>query len=349
MDAPRYPCKSIHSLKALSLALGEPVELLLSLAKRSSNLYRHVPQTKKDGSVRHTYDAHEPLKKVQRKIVDKFLARVRYPDYLHGGIKDPNSRRSIYSNARIHGKAKTILLQDIKDFFPSIGVQHVQQIFSGLFGFSDEVAQVLALLTTRHGVVPQGASTSGYLANLVFWDTEPALVARLHARGLKYSRFADDITISAMTTLERSALTGLVAAVTDMLAKKGCQQKRTKLHIRKRGQSLLAKPKVEAGYEPLTVTGLSVFNEAPGLPKAERKAIRAAVKQAEDQASQGASWAQLEPTFRSVMGRVGRLIACGHPDGERYKLRLKALKTRCQVPLLDRYAAAATGADVPVV
>ena len=161
---------------------------------------------------------------------------------------------------------------------------------------------------------------------------------------LKYSRFADDITISAMTTLERSALTGLVAAVTDMLAKKGCQQKRSKLHIRQRGQTLMAK----VGYEPLTVTGLSIFNEVPGLPKAERKAIRAAVKQAEDQVSQGASWAQLEPTFRSVMGRVGRLIACGHPDGERYKLRLKALKARCQVPLLDRYAAATTGADVPV-
>ncbi|MEC6341521.1 reverse transcriptase family protein [Pseudomonas aeruginosa] len=335
MDAPRYPFKPIHSLKALSLALGESVELLQSLAKRSSNLYRHVPQTKKDGSVRDTYDAYEPLKAIQRKIVDRFLVRVRYPDYLHGGIKDPNAPRSIYSNARIHGKAKTILLQDIKDFFPSIGVEHVQQIFSGLFGFSDEVAQLLALLTTREGVVPQGASTSGYLVNLVFWDDEPALVARLRARGFQYSRFADDITISAMTHLERPVLTELVAAVTDMLAKKGCQQKRSKLHVRKRGQTILAK----AEFESLTVTGLSIFNESPGLPKAERKAIRAAVKQAEDQASQGASWAELEPTIRRVMGHVGRLIACGHPDGERYKLRLKALKARCQVPLLERYAA----------
>lgn len=52
-------------------------------------------------------------------------------------------------------------------------------------------------------------------------------------------------------------------------------------------------------------TGLSVFNEILGLPKAERKTIRAAVKQAEEQASQGASWGQLEPTFRRVMGYVG--------------------------------------------
>lgn len=103
----------------------------------------------------------------------------------------------------------------------------------------------------------------------------------------------------------------------------------------------------KVGYEPLTVTGLSVFNEVPSLPKAERKAIREAVKQAEDQASQGARWAELEPKFRSLMGRVGRLIACGHPDGERYKLRLKALKTRCQEALLERYAAAKSGVDIP--
>ncbi|MAQ51677.1 MAG: RNA-directed DNA polymerase [Pseudomonas sp.] len=325
MDAPRYPYKPIYSLKALSLALGEPVELLKSLAKRSSSLYRHVPQTKKDGSVRDTYDAHQPLKAIQRKIVDKFLARVRYPDYLHGGIKDPSSPRSIYSNALTHGKAKTILLQDIKDFFPSIRVQHVEHIFTGLFGFSEEVAQLLALLTTRNGVIPQGASTSGYLANLVFWDIEPTLVSRLNLRGLKYSRFADDITISAMMPLDGLVLTELVGAVTVMLAKKGCQQKRSKLHVRKRGQTIQAK----AGFEALTITGLSVFNAAPSLTKAERKAIRAAVKQVEDQATQGGSWGQLEPTFRSVMGRVGRLIACGHPDGERYKQRLKSVQEHC--------------------
>lgn len=336
MDAPLYPFKPIYSLKALSLALSEPAELLESLAKRSSNLYRHVPQTKKDGTLRDTYDAYEPLKAIQRKIVDRLLSRVRFPGYLHGGIKDPLKRRSIYSNAYIHGRAKCVVLQDIKDFFPSIKTQHVQQLFVGLFGFSKEVASVLALLTTRHGVVPQGASSSSYLANLVFWDIEPALVAKLNAQGLSYSRFADDITITSIKQLDPSELTSIVSAVTNMLAQKGCYQKRSKLHIRKRGQTVLSKN----GLEPLTVTGLTIFNEVPGIPKAERKAIRAAVKQLEDQSTQGAIWAQLEPSVRSAMGRVGRLIACAHPDGERLKLRLHALKARSQVALIDRYIVA---------
>lgn len=333
MDAPRYPHKPIYSINALSLALGESIESLQSLASNSSKLYRHVPQTKRDGSVRDTYDAYDPLKSIQRKIVDRLLAQVKYPKYLHGGIRDIKDRRSIYSNAQVHGKAKTVVLQDIKDFFPSIKKQHVKNIFLGLFNFSDDVSELLSQLTTRDGVVPQGASTSGYLANLVFWDNEPALVASLNEKGFSYSRFADDITISTMNSLDRTALTEVVSKITQMLAQKGCQQKRSKLHVRKRGQAVL----VKAAYKPLTVTGLSIFNVAPNLPKSERKAIRTAIKQLEDQAYQSATWIELEPIYRRVMGRVGRLVACGHPDGERYKRRLKHLKEQLQIPLMDRY------------
>ncbi|MCY7264484.1 reverse transcriptase family protein [Pseudomonas protegens] len=336
MEAPHYPFKPIYSLRALSLTLGESVDLLESLAKRSSNLYRHVPQTKKDGTPRDTYDAYEPLKAIQRKIVDRLLARVRFPAYLHGGIKDQVQPRSIYSNARVHGRAHCVVLQDIKDFFPSIKTQNVQQLFVGLFGFSKEVADILALLTTRNGVVPQGASSSSYLANLVFWDIEPTLVAKLNAQGFNYSRFADDITITSIKQCAPSALTGIVSAVTNMLSQRGCYQKRSKLHVRKRGQTVLSKN----GFEPLTITGLTIFNTVPGIPKVERKAIRAMVKQLEDQATQGATWIKLEPFVRSAMGRVGRLIASGHPDGQRLKQRLHALKAHSQVALIDRYTTA---------
>lgn len=333
MEAPHYPFKPIFSLKALSLTLGEPVELLESLAKRSSNLYRHVPQTKKDGTPRDTYDACEPLKAIQRKIVDRLLARVRFPAYLHGGIKDSVQPRSIYSNARVHGRAQYIVLQDIKDFFPSIKTKHIKQLFVGLFRFSEEVATILALLTTRNGVVPQGASSSSYLANLLFWDIEPKLVAKLNVQGFNYSRFADDITITSIRQDAPSALTGIVSAVTHMLSQRGCYQKRSKMHVRKRGQTVFSKN----GFEPLTITGLTIFNVAPGIPKVERKAIRAMVKQLEDQAAQGSTWAQLEPSVRSAMGRVGRLIASGHPDGQRLKQRLHALKAHSQLVLPDSY------------
>lgn len=336
MDAPFYPHRPIHSINALARALGEPVERLLALAQRSSRLYRYVPQTKKDGiTPRHTYDAHEPLKTIQRKIVDRILSKVAFPGYLHGGIRDPKLPRSIYSNARVHTGAKTVILQDIADFFPSITNEHIHRLFLGLFRFSADVASLLANLVTREGQVPQGASTSSYLANLVFWDIEPALVTRFKSEGLAYSRFADDITVSSKTRISATATTQVIASVTWMLGQKGCLQKRSKLHVRKRGQALITGDKADA----VTVTGLVVDGPIPALPKKDRLAIRAAVKQLEDRldGKHGHLSTEDEKEVRRVMGRIGRLIACGHPEGQRLKARVRVLLTRS--PLLERYAA----------
>lgn len=345
MDAPFYPHSPIHSISALSRALGEPVERLLALAQRSSRLYRYVPQTKKDGiTPRHTYDAHEPLKTIQRKIVDRMLSKVTFPAYLHGGIRDPKLPRSIYSNARVHTGAKTVILQDIADFFPSITSDHIQRLFVGLFRFSADVATLLANLVTREGQVPQGASTSSYLANLVFWDIEPALVTRFKAQGMAYSRFADDITVSSKARIDHATTTQVIASVTWMLGQKGCLQKRSKLHVRKRGQALISGEKAEA----VTVTGLVVDKTIPALPKKARLAIRAAVKQLEDRVNgyPGQLSYEDEKEMRRVMGRIGRLIACGHPEGKRLKARVRALVTRA--PLLEQYADAEFQAQLVV-
>ena len=334
MEAPLYPHRPIYSLKALSLALAEPEALLVAIAKRSSNLYRYVPQKKRDGSPRDTFDAFEPLKAIQRKIVDRILIKVKYPVYLHGGIRDVAQPRSIYSNARSHAGSKSIILQDIKNFFPSITTAHVEDIFSGFFGFSSEVSSLLAALTTRAGQVPQGASTSSYLANLVFWNVEPALVKQLGSEGLAYSRFADDITVSSKSEILPEAKSRIISAVTWMLSQKGCQQKRSKLHIRRRGHSLLDVSEPGA----VTVTGLTVDRASPGIPKDERRLIRAMVRRIELQAAAepGPLSIDLEREVRRLMGKVGRLIACGHPDGLRFKARLRTLLVR--VPVLERYA-----------
>lgn len=333
MDAPKYPFKPIHSLRALALALGESESLLVRLAARAGGMYRSVPQKKKNGDKRETFDAHEPLKRVQRKIVDRILAKVYFPKYLHGGVRDIVSPRSIYSNARIHGGAQYIILQDIKNFYPSISIQQVRSIFGGLCGFSDEVVGQLASLTTLEGGVPQGASTSGYLANLVFWDVEPRVVSSLEQSGFSYSRFADDITISSVREPKPEELTAVISTITGMLASKGCIQKRAKLHIRERGQSI----QQAHTFQPLTVTGLSVFNPRPGLSKDERKKIRSAVHAVESLSSTGAEWTTVEPAYRRAMGRVGRLLACQHPDGVRLKARLAAVKNGHQVALLEKY------------
>jgi hypothetical protein len=343
MEAPSYPFKPIHSAQALALALGESEVLLERLAVRANRMYRYVPQEKKGkpGETRDTYDAYEPLKRVQRKLVDRILSRAIFPGYLHGGIRDLKSPRSIHSNAAVHAGARFIILQDIRNFYPSISKYHVEALFSGLFGFGSTVSALLAAICSREGNTPQGASTSGYIANLLFWDVEPKIAQDLLDQGFGYSRFADDITISCGHEPSSDELSSIVSKVTGMLASKGCHQKRTKLHMRLRGQGIKSHNNT---FQPVTVTGLSVFNSAPGLTKLERKRIRSAVRALEIVSKSTSDWATLQLQYHRAIGRVGRLLACGHPDGKTLKDRLNAVKRSYQIPAIERYTQTLTSA-----
>jgi hypothetical protein len=333
MNHAQYKRKKIYSFKSLGLMLGEKPDLLLKLAASCNQLYREVLQEKKDKSVRVTFDAFEPLKKVQRKIVDRLLVHVQYPNYLHGGIKDFNRPRSAFSNAKEHVSAQSIALQDITNFFPSITIDKVRDIFLGFFGFGRGVSEVLALLVTKDGFVPQGASTSSYIANLVFWDAEPELVSWVHSKGFAYTRFADDITISSKGRLVNSEWSDVISKVTGMLARKGFKQKRTKLHVLKKGQVITRDGK----HEPVVVTGLGISGPSTGVVKAERNRIRAAVRQFEIAVEMGKNFEEVSYLYHSAMGRVGRMLACAQPAGLEFKKRLNEAKNKAGVPLIEKY------------
>lgn len=334
MEYPLYPHRPIHNLNSLALLLGEPLSLLIKLARNSDKLYRKVPQVKKDGTTRETFDASEPLKSIQRKVVDRLLVKVLFPNYLHGGIRDINSPRSVYSNVKTHVGARSIILQDIKNFFPSITLERVLSVFKGLMGFSDAVSNVLARLVTRYGAVPQGASTSSYIANLVFWDVEPRLVAWIRNQKMAYSRFADDITISSFDMISDDLKTEVVRRVTGMLAAKGFAQKRQKLHVLKRGQAITKANQSEAAV----ITGLSVAGPRPGVTKEERKKIRSAVKEFETLALMNPDSDRLKELYNRAMGRIGRLLACGQSDGFALKQRMNIAFEKTKKSIFVKHA-----------
>jgi hypothetical protein len=333
MNTARYKRKPVYTIKSLGLMLGEKPELLLKLSLSCNQLYREVLQEKKDKSVRVTYDAFEPLKKIQRKLVDRLFVFVDYPSYLHGGIKDFHSPRSPLSNAKEHVSAQSVALQDITNFFPSITIDKVEMIFEVFFGFGRAVSKILALIVTKDGCVPQGASTSSYIANLVFWDVEPRLVDWVHERDLAYTRFADDITISSRKRLANSQWAEVISKVTGMLASKGFKQKRTKMHVLKKGQAVTHGGKNES----LVVTGLGISGRSAGVVKAERNRIKAAVRQFEIKVESGKTFEEVSHLYYSAMGRVGRMLACGQPIGLELKQRLNDAKKRAQVSLVERY------------
>ncbi len=306
----QYLHAPIGSIKALGRALRVGPARLRALANRAESLYREVPQTKKDGSIRLTYDARPPLKAVQHRINTRLFSAVRYPAYLHGGIRVPESPRDPHSNARPHSQAYALVLEDIADCFPSIRAMDIRDMWLRLFRFPEEVADCLTSLTTLTGFLPQGAKTSTYIANLAFWDVEPPIVQRLTRMGLQYTRYIDDITVSSSEDLGRDEKTYAISQIYGMLAAKGCRPKRSKHEVRKRGQRL-------------QVTGLVINGKSPAISSPERRRIRAAVYELEVLADSGAHASELREKLGRVRGRVNRLARTGHSSAESLHKRIE--------------------------
>lgn len=306
--------RPIASIGSLSLALSLPEKLILNIAQKSQELYREVPQKKKDGTLRITYDARKPLKLIHEQINKKILRKIKFPPYLHGGIRDRNNPRSPFSNAAAHSNSKILILEDIRDFFPSVTVRNVFDIWCRKLRFSPEVAEMLTLLTTYQEVVPQGAKTSSYLTNLAFWDIEASLVTRLQNLGLSYSRFVDDICVSSTSNITLETKTEAIRLIYGMLAAKGFKPKRSKHQILKAGQRM-------------EVTGLVVNGSRPTISKPERKRIRAAVHSLHKAVSYGGIDDQTLHQYRSASGRVGRLTICGCSESSSLKSMLDEISS----------------------
>ena len=120
--------------------------------------------------------------------------------------------RSIVTNAEIHKNQNYILNIDLKDFFPSITQARVwKRLQLKPFNFSDKIASIFAGLccmketikdengkeSVRY-VLPQGAPTSPIITNMICDTLDHRLAGVAKRFGLRYSRYADDITFSSM-------------------------------------------------------------------------------------------------------------------------------------------------------
>jgi Reverse transcriptase (RNA-dependent DNA polymerase) len=305
----KYPNEPVRSLKALAAALRVPIGDLQRMASIANSQYRNAkPVTKADGTIRQTYDAFKELKKIQKAIQRQLLEKVEYPNYLTGSLKGRDARR----NAEIHAGASITVCEDVEKFFPSTTSELVNTIWLKFFGFSSDVADLLTKLTTKGGALPQGAVTSSYLANLAFWDREPAFHAALQAKGIMYSRYVDDITISSKRALSNVELQKLIAQILGMMKACGFKAKRSKQEIQR-------------GNSPMYATKLMV-NVRAALPTSERKAIRAAVYQLEERLAGSSEPATLSSELNSVAGRVGRLKQMHPTKGNALKKRVDIMR-----------------------
>jgi len=306
----------IANLDALASTLSIPTRELLSLSSSIDSLWLPGKKLRKaNGDVRQTSDARLPLKIIHERIKNRLLKKVDYPYYLLGGIHDSLTPRDYARHSQIHAGKTILISEDIANFFPSTTAKTIRSAWQRVFNFHPEIAEILTKLTTHNDSLPQGWKTSTYLANLVFWDREPFLVERFEKRGLSYSRFMDDITVSSRSRLRNSEKEFVVSEIYTMLLSKGYSLKRSKHRIASCGHRM-------------QVTGLNVNGCRPSMPKEERKKIRSMVHTCEARYERDGTTEEYERLWNTTSGKVGTLTRFHKSLGGKLRERMRRIKPK---------------------
>jgi hypothetical protein len=183
--------------------------------------------------------------------------------------------------AQRHVGHDVVLRVDLQAFFTSVFGARVIGILRTA-GYPEEVSRTLAALCThrtpsdvlataanhdpldharlRTPHLPQGAPTSGALANLAAYRLDVRVAGLASKLGVTYSRYADDLVLSGDRELARAAPT-LVARLAAIAAEEGFS-----LNFRK--------TRVMTQSARQRITGI-VVNEKLGAPRAEVERLRA--------------------------------------------------------------------------
>lgn len=198
------------SVEAISVAFGISTKLIGAMATRQHPYYRQFQIPKRSGGQRIILAPKRFLKVVQRFILGAILERAEFPDYVMGFVPE----RGIITNCAPHVGAKYLLNVDLENFFPSIHIGMIENIFRS-FGYQDTVARVLAGLCTFAGRLPQGAPTSPLLANLAFSRADKEISSLCKITGVLYTRYADDLSFSSDKPIGTDFLDKIRRIVTD--------------------------------------------------------------------------------------------------------------------------------------
>lgn len=120
------------------------------------------------------------------------LNKIKQPSYLFS----PRRKRSQRDNAVHHQGQDQYLTLDLKQFYPSTTSQMVKRWFCDYLGMYEDVAGLLTHLCTIDGKVSFGSPVTPVLCSLIHRPMFDEIAAICDARGLRYSVWVDDLTIS---------------------------------------------------------------------------------------------------------------------------------------------------------
>ena len=240
------------SVRTISTLFGVSAEFIGAIRRAPLRYYRKF-SIKKGKKTREIHAPRVALKVIQRWIGAHIAAAIELPDCVFGFVPG----RSVAAAADVHCDAKWVYSLDLRDFFPSVSETRVHEALTQI-GYSNGASNLVTRLCTLHGGLPQGSPASPPLSNIVFRDTDGVLRNIAIARGVRYSRYADDLVFSGI----EGPPSDLQEQVNAALAAAGWNIAPEKEHLAQLPNRL-------------KVHGLLVHGRQPRLTKGYRNKVRA--------------------------------------------------------------------------
>jgi hypothetical protein len=241
------------SVGVLATLFGVSIPFVRAISSNPSRYYREFVIRK--GKKQRLISAPKVALKLFQSWIGSHLSRsIEFSECVYGFVP---GRNGVIEAASKHCEALWVYSLDLRDFFPSISADRVGPSLVNI-GYSSNAAAFITSLCTLNGALPQGSPASPVLSNLVFTNTDLALLEIATQEGVRYTRYADDLVFSGLGAVPLSL------------------QDRVRACLLEHGWTIATeKEKLVALPNRLKVHGLVVHGHAPRLTKGYRNRIRA--------------------------------------------------------------------------
>ena len=167
-------------------------------ADTASKRYKTYNIDKRDGSQREISQPSREIKALQRWLIRVIFRRLP----VHNAATAYAIGASIRNNANRHVNTNFTLRTDFKDFFPSFSSEDVENFMNiqnknRNLELSQDDITFIKKMVSKDGKLTIGAPSSPILSNLMMYDFDLKLDEWATALGVVYTRYADDIFLSA--------------------------------------------------------------------------------------------------------------------------------------------------------
>jgi retron-type reverse transcriptase len=191
-------------LKELTIVLGLPRPELERIIITAPRRYKTYHIRKRNGGWRQIAHPSKELKTIQRFFLEHYLEK--YP--VHEAAMAYAKGRNIRANAEFHMMENVFLKLDFITFFPSIKASDWKKFLALTDVKAIEDTEDVELSTNilfwgagsdKPTCLSIGAPTSPMISNILLFPLDMALAGLAVEHGVRYTRYADDITISGPT------------------------------------------------------------------------------------------------------------------------------------------------------